>query len=103
MNYHTQRTDSRPDLLRTLRQHNHKWFSPENERIFGDKEYIGAYGKKTGERYLLQLTNCWSDMCGGKSVDRWRIHMIDEHFKIGNLLDVELADWNEVKQWLKAN
>ena len=53
-------------LIQQIKEYNPHWFTPENKRFFSDISYYGLYGKKSGLPYLVQYTNAWTDMFGGK-------------------------------------
>lgn len=90
-------------VLAQIKQANPNWFSRSNKRFFGDINYRLLYGKKSGERFLVRLTNAWSDMFDGVKKPHYRINTINDDLTIGKLLDQQFADMDSVRAWLKEN
>ena len=90
-------------VMTQIRAANPQWFSRSNKRFFGDINYRLLYGKTTGERYLVRLTNAWSDMFSGVKKAHYRINTINDDLTIGKLLDEQFADMDSVRGWLKLN
>lgn len=97
------RTEQSLPLLRELNQKNPSWFDPKNKRFFGDIRYSAYYGKKTGERYLIQLTTAWTDMFDRKPEKHYRINYINNDLTIGRLVDTIFSNLEDVKSWLRNN
>ena len=90
-------------LIAQIKDHNPHWFTPENKRFFNDISYYGLYGKKSGLPYLVQYTNAWTDMFGGKVLPHFRVHTIKEDGDIDKLLDEEFKTMEDVKEWMEES
>ena len=89
--------------LTDVRNANGNWFSSSNKRLFGDINYRLLTGKKTGDKYLVRLTNGWSDMFGQPKRQFYKINAIDQDtLKIKNMLDPEFESMDEVRDFLKT-
>ncbi len=98
------KTTTNKPLLRKLVSDSPNWFSGGNKRFFGDRQYFGMYGGKTGNPYLVRSTYAWSDMFGQPKTLTYRVNKIrDENgtYTIGSLLDTVYATLSEVKQALQ--
>ena len=88
--------------LKELQDAQPRWFTPENKRLFGDIQYIAVHGKKTGDVFLAQETNAWTDMFDGQKKPHWRLHMINqETLEIGALLKGIYQDMAEIEEYLE--
>jgi len=80
---------------------NPKWFSVENQAFFDDIGYKVAYGQKTGQTYLVQHTNGWTDFLDGVKKPHYRLHTIRDDGGIGELLDEKFSTREAVEEWLQ--
>jgi hypothetical protein len=66
-----------------------EWFSLENMRFFGDKEYFIMTGGKTGRPFLIRKTQAWTDMFSKTPYDHYCINSLDDALKIGEIVKDE--------------
>ena len=88
--------------LTEVKEKQPKWFSPQNKRFFGDVRYW-VLKSKSSQSFLIQLSDCWSDMLGGEKIYVYRLHRLDDTGKIGELLKQSFSTMEDVRKWLRAN
>lgn len=88
--------------LQDVINHNRNWFKPENQKIFGDKEYWVKVSKQ-GKLYLLRSTVAWTDMFDGKLKLHYRLNVLDKDLSIGDLIDDVFMSMSQVNNYLKHN
>ncbi len=81
---------------------NRNWFKPENQKIFGDREYWIKVSTK-GQLYLLRSTVAWSDMFDGKKKLHYRLNTLDNDLSIGGLVEEIFTSMSQVDTYLKHN
>ncbi len=84
-----------------LKQAHPGYFSRENMRLFGEKEYRILHSKSR-DAYLVRRTEAWTDMFGQPPTEHWRVNPINSaNLSIGNLVEQIFPSLQAVKQWVK--
>lgn len=86
--------------LQEVKSKNISWFSPENKKFFGDIRYLVLHDKDK-KPYLVRETNAWTDMFDGMKKTHFRINVLEEDLKIGDLVDNIFKNLEDVREWLR--